>query len=511
MPNLVGQTLGPYALISLLGKGGMATVYRARQTLAGRVQREVAVKVIESELALNQEFVARFEREAQTIISLSHAHILKVFDYGQQGEMLYLVMELLSGGSLADRIRAGTLTWEDASRILDQIADAFDYAHSKGIIHRDLKPQNVLLDEAGNAYLSDFGIAKLLDETTGLTQSGTAMGTPAYMAPEQWQGGKIDALSDVYSLGVMLYEMVNGQVPFQGDTPFRVMYQHLYERPPSVRSLRPDLPPGLDQVFERALAKSPTERYQSASALAADFKSTALAMPTDDRTAPVPALGSTFDRAPDVRRRAAASGENERRAGHRADRGHRGHCADPDPRLRGQGRLRRSGCDRDERCPACPGRNRVGHEHRHARPGHRHTDRCAGNARGAGDCQRDAVPDTDRAAAHSHVNRHKRTANRHLHRQRDGHGDAQCHVDQYADVRAAHTYRDAELHGGATHQHVHAHGHRHFHTQRDCHSDAERHADEHANAIAHGNARAGRGANRCAKHRCRCTSRPGVS
>ncbi len=272
MAGLIGQRFGPYEIISLLGEGGMAAVYRARQTLAGSVHREVAIKVIQARLANREEFVVRFQREAQTIMSLSHAHILKVFDFGQQADLIYLVMELLRGGSLAERIEKGALPLAETSRLLDQIASALDFAHSRGIIHRDLKPQNVLLDESGNTFLGDFGIVKLLNESNALTQSGALVGTPAYMAPEQWQTGAVDARVDIYSLGVMLYQMVSGRIPFAADTPFQMMHMHIYERPPSVRSQQTDLPAALDQILDRALAKNPEERYQSAGALASDFK-----------------------------------------------------------------------------------------------------------------------------------------------------------------------------------------------------------------------------------------------
>jgi len=182
MADLIGQRLGQYQVVSLLGKGGMAAVYRARQI---SIERDVAIKVISPELAATENFVRRFQREAQTIASLSHPNIIKVFDFGQQGDIVYLVMELMTGSNLSEYIRRGALSVEQTGQLLSQIAAALDYAHSRGIIHRDLKPQNILMDNNGNAFLTDFGIAKLMRETTALTQTGSVLGTPAYMAPEQ--------------------------------------------------------------------------------------------------------------------------------------------------------------------------------------------------------------------------------------------------------------------------------------------------------------------------------------
>jgi len=272
--NLIGQTLGQYEITALLGAGGMASVYRARQT---SMERDVAIKVIKPELAESlsdakrQEFLKRFEREARMIASLSHAHILKVFDYGKRDDMVYLVMELLSGGSLANLISQGALPLGRVGDLLKQISSALDYAHRNGIIHRDLKPQNVLLDNDGNGFLTDFGIAKLLSSTSALTQGGSAMGTPAYMAPEQWRGETVDGRADVYSLGVMLFEMLSGSMPFESDTPFRMMHMHIYEQPRSIYSLMSDIPRGVDEIIEKALAKNPEERYSSAGQLAAAF------------------------------------------------------------------------------------------------------------------------------------------------------------------------------------------------------------------------------------------------
>ena len=270
MSNLIGQQLGQYKVISLLGKGGMATVYRARQE---SISRDVAVKVIKPDLAGAEMFVARFEREARTVASFSHPHILKVFDYGQYEDTVYLVIELMTGGSLSDLIeQQKALSIEMTVKMLDQISHALDYAHKRGVIHRDLKPQNVLLDDDQNAFLTDFGIAKVTSSGTGLTQSGIAMGTPSYMPPEQWRGETVDARADIYALGVMLFEMLTGRVPFQGDTPFSMMYKHLNDPPPALGTIRSDISSAVDAVIYQALAKNPEDRYESAAALSAAFK-----------------------------------------------------------------------------------------------------------------------------------------------------------------------------------------------------------------------------------------------
>jgi serine/threonine-protein kinase len=268
MRNLIGQQLGQYEVVELLGKGGMAAVYRARQVTMGR---DVAIKVLEPGLTDSAEFLKRFARETRAVSKLSHAHILKVFDFGQQDDLVYLVMELLGGGSLADQIAAGPLPLPMIRRVLEQVASALDYAHSKGIVHRDLKPQNILLDESGNAFLTDFGIVKLVDETSRLTEPGSVVGTPAYIAPEHWLGQQVDARADVYALGVVLFEMLTGRLPFQGDTLYSMMQLHIHELPPPVSSLRRELSPALAQVIDRALAKEPAMRYDSAGALAAAF------------------------------------------------------------------------------------------------------------------------------------------------------------------------------------------------------------------------------------------------
>jgi len=265
---LISQTLGNYEIVGKLGKGGMATVYRARQR---NMQRDVAIKVMSADLAADPEFVARFEREAHVIARLEHPRILPVHDFGHQGELFYLVMRLVEGESLYYRLKRGPLPLPTVARYLTQIAEALDYAHAEGVIHRDLKPNNILIDQWDNLYLMDFGLAKIMAATQSLTQTGVVLGTPAYMAPELWRGEPVDARTDVYALGVILYEMVLGHTPFESDTPFTLMYKHINDPPPSPREFMPDLPVEMEQVILKALAKDKDARYQSAGELARAF------------------------------------------------------------------------------------------------------------------------------------------------------------------------------------------------------------------------------------------------
>jgi serine/threonine protein kinase len=298
MLNLIGQRVGQYEVLTRFGEGGMATVYRARQL---NIKREVAIKVILPNLAQREEFSQRFEKEAQMIASLSNPYIVKVFDYGvlrgfhlrlldaqvdPRKDIYYLVMELLTGGSLADRIKRGPMPVETVGHILEQMAIALDYAHGRGLIHRDLKPPNVLFDDQGNAFLTDFGIAKILSDTTTLTREGMTVGTPSYMAPEQWESENLGPRTDLYSLGVVLFEMLTGKLPFVAGTPFRVMHMHLYDAPPSPSSILPALPPGLDPVIQQALAKKPEDRYQTGAALVDAFKQAVAGQVVPVRVAP---------------------------------------------------------------------------------------------------------------------------------------------------------------------------------------------------------------------------------
>src|SRR5215213_11080604 len=266
-----GQMLGHYRIIAQIGRGGMATVYKAYQA---SIDRYVAIKVLPSQLAESKEFAKRFQQEARIIASLEHSHILPVFDYGESDGVTYFVMRYLEAGTLKDRMEAGRpLPIDEIDRIFTQLADALGYAHSRGIVHRDLKPANALIDSHGNIFLTDFGIAKLLESASPrLTQTDAIMGTPAYISPEQAQALKVDQRSDIYSFGIILYEMVTGRVPFIADTPLAVIIKHVSDPLPLPSSVKSDIPPSIEQVILKALAKDPKDRFSTAEEFVAAWK-----------------------------------------------------------------------------------------------------------------------------------------------------------------------------------------------------------------------------------------------
>jgi len=272
MDNLQpGQMLGSYRIINQIGQGGMATVYKAYQP---SMDRHVAVKVLPSQLAESKEFVARFQQEARTIARLEHPHILPVFDYGESDGTAYFVMRYLEAGTLKDRMVAGRpLPLDEIDRIFTQLTDALSYAHSHGVIHRDLKPANALVDSDGNLFLTDFGIAKLLESASPrLTQTDAIMGTPAYISPEQAQAQTVDQRSDIYSLGIILYEMVTGRVPFTADTPLAIILKHISDPMPLPSLLKPDIPASIERVILKALAKEPQDRFATAAEFLSAWK-----------------------------------------------------------------------------------------------------------------------------------------------------------------------------------------------------------------------------------------------
>jgi serine/threonine-protein kinase len=267
MTEIMNQVINGYQVLGVLGEGGMATVYQARQL---SMNRYVALKLL---TRLDTTLYKRFEREAQLIATMSHPHIIKIFDVGVYEGYPYLVMELLGGGSLQPWVDSRQLTDPNILQLVDQISGALDYAHRRGIIHRDLKPRNILLDDEYNAHLTDFGIAKqITDNRPNITQPGMVMGTPGYMAPEQCRGEAVDARTDVYALATMVYEMFAGRLPFVGDTPFELMQKHLMETPPPIFYFRSDLPPLIEGVLAKGLAKTPADRYRSASEFAAALR-----------------------------------------------------------------------------------------------------------------------------------------------------------------------------------------------------------------------------------------------
>jgi serine/threonine-protein kinase len=263
--QLIGKNLGQYTILEEVGRGGMATVYRARQA---SMNRTVAIKVLPPALMHDPGFFERFQREVDVIADLEHPHILPVYDYGHFEGMPFIVMRYLGGGSLAQMIRRGPPPVEQLERPISQVAAALDYAHQKGIIHRDIKPGNIMLDDYGNAYLSDFGIARVV----GSNMTGSAViGTPAYMSPEQATGAPIDGRSDIYALGIVLFELLTGREPYQAETPMALLLKHINEPMPEARSFRADLARAIDSVIVIATAKDPADRFSSASDMARAF------------------------------------------------------------------------------------------------------------------------------------------------------------------------------------------------------------------------------------------------
>lgn len=253
--------LGHYRVVSQLGKGGMAVVYRAYHSA---MDRFVALKVLPPQLAMDPEFLGRFKQEARVIAGLQHIHILPVFDYGESEGYTYFVMPLIETGTLADLLQGKPLTLAETGRIIGQVGSALGHAHSRGLVHRDVKPSNILLDQDGNALLTDFGIAKIVEATTFFTQTGGIIGTPAYMSPEQIRAEPLDGRSDLYSLGIVLFEMTTGRPPFSAETPPAIFVKHLHDPLPRPRALNPRLPRTVEAVVTKALQKRPQDRFASA-------------------------------------------------------------------------------------------------------------------------------------------------------------------------------------------------------------------------------------------------------
>ena len=264
------RAIGRYQIVSPLGAGGMATVYLAHDPT---LDRRVAIKIPNVD-RLSADGLARFNREAKAVARLEHQAIVPLYDYGDHDGRPYLVMRYLPGGSLADRLERRAFQLNEALGIIERIASALDYAHRQGILHRDVKPGNILFDDAGAAYLSDFGIARIMNLSgeASLTQTGLAIGTAAYMSPEQALGQMVDGRSDIYSLGVVIFEMLAGDVPYKSDSSLQQALLHINAPIPSIQERRRDLPPATQTAVSRALAKQPKDRYPTGEALALDFR-----------------------------------------------------------------------------------------------------------------------------------------------------------------------------------------------------------------------------------------------
>src|SRR5215207_6444120 len=273
MSELIGRKLGKYTLEARLGEGGMAAVYQSQHP---QFHRPVAIKVLPPTIGQDASFRVRFAREGQMIAGLNHPSIIRVYDIDQADGLFYMVMDLLPGGTLEARLREGGLDRRWSVDVIVKMAEALDYAHTRGVIHRDIKPSNILLDAESQPVLADFGIARMAqaESDPNLTAAGTVMGTPAYMAPEQLSGDQLDARSDIYALGVVLYQLLAGRAPFTGDT-MAVVTAHLTKQPQALRELVSDLPPALNAVVLQALAKQPEHRFKSAGVFAQALRSAA--------------------------------------------------------------------------------------------------------------------------------------------------------------------------------------------------------------------------------------------
>ncbi|HEY74863.1 MAG TPA: protein kinase [Thermoflexia bacterium] len=261
MPFSIGEAVGPYRIVEKLGQGGMATVFKAYHPA---LDRYVAIKVLHPAFQTDPHFLARFQREARIVAKLDHPNIVPIYDFAEHRGHPYLVMRFIEGETLKARLRRGPLSLDEVWRVMRAVGDALSYAHKRGVLHRDIKPSNIILTPEGHVYLTDFGLARMAQAGESTLSRDMMVGTPQYISPEQAKGEtNLDARTDIYSLGVVLYELLVGRAPFQGDTPYAVIHDHIFTPLPLPRSLKPDLPEALERVLLKALAKDPDDRFQS--------------------------------------------------------------------------------------------------------------------------------------------------------------------------------------------------------------------------------------------------------
>lgn len=265
-----GDRIADYEIVSQIGSGGMATVYQAYHE---RLDRHVAIKIMHESFARDETFLERFQREARIVARLEHPHIVPIYDYAEFDKQPYFVMKYIEGGTLKRRLIKRGITLDEITGMMTMLADALTYAHEKGVLHRDIKPSNMLIDERDLPYISDFGLARIAQVGDSTISHDLMLGTPWYISPEQAKGERdLTPATDVYSFGIILYELLLGRTPFSGDTPYAIVHEHIYTPPTPPSHINPELGAALDAVLLKALAKSPRQRYQTATAMMDDFK-----------------------------------------------------------------------------------------------------------------------------------------------------------------------------------------------------------------------------------------------
>lgn len=292
MTFIIGENVGPYKIMEEVGHGGMATVYKAHHA---SLDRYVAIKVMDAAMSSEHDFIERFRREARVIARLDNPHIVPVYDFDELNGQPYLVLKFIDGLTLGQRMKSSPLSMLDVLELVTAVGSGLQYAHNQRILHRDIKPSNVLVAKEGSIYLTDFGLARMVEGNSSLT-GDTIVGTPHYISPEQaLNAEKLDERTDIYSFGVMIYEMVTGRVPFDADTAFSVIEDHIYTPPPPPSTIRPELSLEVEDVILKALAKKSTDRYENVSDMVKAFKQAWIAS-SDSKTA----SSSTLDSIPEI-------------------------------------------------------------------------------------------------------------------------------------------------------------------------------------------------------------------